>query len=364
MSEPMIVRPRLNFEAEFGQHRNWWVRDSRLTGNPLSVFLYLLSHEVSHSVTQTEAWTALGLGQRAWVSAKQVLLQCGFLVEVRDRYPDGYVDKNGNPRGRQRRFRLFLQDPEPGFQVPLVEAVIELNEPYEQWLLASQALDTALRSVEEVPDTAQRSVGKEPQVSPTLHNAVSESPTLHNAVSFIGRENQDGKDGINTFNPSHPSITERARENAPATVGIDVAELDAELAEIHPSLSVAALAREIRGRVPVESLDLVRACREILGANRQAGGVKYPPAYCAKSICTAPERWQAGLEPYLAPRPRQGGEETRSMANDCQTGNHWWGPESWGEIARSHCVNCGVPRRNVDAVYSELETELSFGGGR
>ncbi|WP_449279255.1 hypothetical protein [Leucobacter sp. GX0328] len=359
MSEPIIVRPRLSFEEQFGQHRNWWVRDQRLAGNPLSILLFLLSHDPAKMPTQTDSQRMLGLGKDAWQSAKRTLIECGFIVEVRDRFPHNHVDRDGRHRGGQRRFRLFLQDPEPDSSVRLEDAVIELDEPYEDYLAA----------VEDPVCGKSAVVSKTPDQPDCGKSAVDEIPyadnphTAENPQSFK-EEKRMGLDGINKSNPSHPSSTERAREDAPATVGIDVAELDAELAEIHPSLSVAALARELRGRVPIESLDLVRACREILGANRQAGGVKYPPAYCAKSIVQAPERWQAALEPYLAPRPRQGGEETRSTADDCQVGNHWWGPESWGEIARSHCVNCGVPRRTVDAVYSELETELSFGGGR
>lgn len=54
-SDAQIIRPRLSFEREFGQHRNWWVRGNALTGNAVKVLLFLMSHDQMYSLTQTEA---------------------------------------------------------------------------------------------------------------------------------------------------------------------------------------------------------------------------------------------------------------------------------------------------------------------
>lgn len=149
-----IVRPRLNFELEFGQYKNWWVRDQRIAGNPISIYLYLLSHDIAYPVTQTEARMDLGLGERAWVSAEKALLECGFLFEVRDRFPVGHVGPDGRPRGRQRRFRLFLQGPEAAVQIALEDAVIELERPYEEWIEELDFLDPTKRRHGNQPGSA------------------------------------------------------------------------------------------------------------------------------------------------------------------------------------------------------------------
>lgn len=348
MSDPLIVRPRLSFEEQFGQHRNWWVRDSRLTGNPLSVFLYLLSHEVSHSVTQTEAWTALGLGQRAWSTAKQVLLQCGFLVEVRDRYPDGYVDTSGNPRGRQRRFRLFLQDPEPGFQVPLSEAVIEVNEPYEEWLKTTQA-----------PDTAQRSVGEESPVSPSLRSAVTESSTLHNAVSFIGRENQVRLVGYKNISNQPTNQTVSAREAD--------GQVDAELADLHPDLrlTMQQIRHEVNDRVDLNTIDVVQAVRDtVLRAAERGQRIANPATYVASVIVRKPKAWAAGVAQPAPFEMRGVIDPAPSVVDQCRGDNHYWGPNSWHELDRANCVNCGIARRYFDVQFAELEDHAFEAGDR
>ena len=98
-NDSTFIRKRFKFEAEYGQHRNWWVRDSRIAGNPLTIYLFLLSHDPQHMPTQTEALKALDIGRSAWQAAKERLLQAGFMMEIRDRYPSGYVDSEGRPKG-------------------------------------------------------------------------------------------------------------------------------------------------------------------------------------------------------------------------------------------------------------------------
>lgn len=366
MSELPIVRPRLAFEREFGQHRNWWVRDHRIAGTPLSVYLYLLSHDPTRMPTQTEARHELGFGKDAWQAAKQRLLEAGFLVEVRDRYPDGYVDQRGRHRGRQRRFRLFLQDPEPGTSVREQDAVIELLEPYEDWIAALEEAETPKNGASEKtpisPSAENPHTEENPPTADNPHTA--ENPhTADNPQSF--KEEKTGWDGMGLIkDPPHPSNSDPQGAETATEPGAADADVDRELASIDPRLSVASLSHEIRGRVDIAEVDLVRACREILGAHRQPGGVSYPPAYCAKSIIGAPGRWHAGSRPYQNTQARIRDQEPDwAGLAECARGEHDWGPEKWGELARGVCLRCEAVRRHVDPAFAALENDLDPIGG-
>lgn len=357
MNDVCIVRPRLAFEREFGQHRNWWVRDPRICGNPVSIYLFLLSHEEGRQLSQIEARTQLGLGERAWVTAKKALLETGFLVEVRDRYPDGYVDAAGNPRGRQRRFRLFLQDPEPLVSRTLEEAVLELDLPYEEWLEQQEMLVSAKRREGDSPVSAKRRDGEESQVSPTLQNADTVSPSLRNADTFIGRENHGWL--VSNTSPSNQP-TKPAVDGREAEAGVD-----AELASLHPELRLtsAQIRHEVNGRVPLDEVDVVQVVRDTVLATAARGKVvRNPAALVAAVLVRNPGGWPMGAGKADAFAPMLDSAETRGSGR-CVTGDHWWGSEAWSELDRSHCVECGQPRRDVDTTFAALEAELIAVGG-
>ena len=347
MSEAQIIRPRLAFEREFGQHRNWWVRDSRIAGNPLSILLYLLSHDPSRMPSQTEARKELDLGVSAWQAAKRRLLEAGFLVEIRDRYPRNYVDSTGHPRGGQKRYRLFLQDPEPGYSATPAEALIELDEPYEEYAEAMQ------------PGRCGKSapVGKTPDGDGCGKSAPR------------GAENPHPKG-----NP-HPLEEEKtgwlvgsaSSSNQPTnqTVSARDAELDAELAALHPGLrlSMADIRREVAGRVDLAGIDVVQAVRDVVLRTAARGQpVRNPAALVGSVIARNPSSWLLGAPPASSFIP-EGDAHPRSPAVECAAGNHWWGSESWAEIDRANCVHCGLARRTVDPAFAELEAELLTVGG-
>lgn len=353
MNEPLLVRPRLAFESEFGQHRNWWVRDPRICGNPLSIYLFLLSHEEGRKFSQLETRTLLGLGERAWVSAKKALLKAGFLVEIRDRYPDDYIDSAGNARGRQRRFRLFLQDPEPATFRSLEEAVIELDQPYEEWLTQQNTLVSAKRRDEDAPVSAFCRDGKKLQVSPSLQNADTDSPSLRNADTFIGRENQGWLVGSTTSLNQPTDHAASARE----------AEVDEALAALHPELRMTyeQLAREVNSRVDLSTVDVVRAVEEtVIRAAARGERIANPAAYAAAVIVRNPAPWSLGAEQPAPFAPRERTAQSSEWAQDapCVRGSHWWGAERLPELDRAHCAHCGTARRDVDPAYAELEAEL------
>lgn len=366
MSDLQIVRPRLAFEREFGQHRNWWVRGDVLTGNALKVLLTLMSHDQGMELSQTAVQRDIGLGESAWRSAKECLMRAGFLVEIRDRYPNGSRRADGSPCGGQKRWRLVLQDPEEGTVVDLDDAIIESAVPV---TLVGETPGQSQSRKSRVAAMATRDNQEwvtKPQVTATRDNQEwtkspvdNSSATLDYQESFIGREEMGlDMDGINTSNPiPSPGMAPLDAET--------IAGIDSSLKTIHPSLSFAALDRQVRGRVNLREINLFVACREILDANKQPGGVRHPAAYIAKSLVASPERWGT-YEPYIGLTELEefaDAFEATSVQEDCDAGRHHWGHPNLPELQRAHCTYCGRSRREVDSVFAELEEEFERNGG-
>lgn len=106
-AESEFVRPELTFEREFGQFRNWWTRDRRVVGNPLSIYLYLLSHRRDYTITQARAQRDLGLGKDAFLAARRRLESAGYLSAETMRWPAGATDDTGRKVGGQPRKLVF-----------------------------------------------------------------------------------------------------------------------------------------------------------------------------------------------------------------------------------------------------------------
>ena len=352
MSDPQIIRPRLRFDREFGQHRNWWVRDPRICGNPLSILLYLLSQDPQLMPTQTEAREELGLGVAAWQTGKQRLLDAGFLVEIRDRYPRDSVGTDGRPRGGQRRFRLFLQDPEPGYRATSSEALIELDEPYEQYLQAALG-DQCGKSALVTESPGQTDSGK----SAVAKSQCAENPQSKENPQSFKEEKTKPSWSVGYISPS----------NQPTTPAADarVAEIDAALSGLHPDLRLtyAQIEREVSGRVDLGSVDVERAVLDtVIRAAERGQKVENPARYVASVIVRNPGNWPVGA---AAPAPFDplGGGTSEFDAPSCARGDHWWGSERLPELDRAHCERCGTARRTVDPTFAALEDELSSIGG-
>lgn len=109
-----FIRPRLAIDRDFGIHRNAWVRDQRIVGNPLSIYLYLLSHDPGFQITLESARKGLGLGKDAFITARRTLEVAGYLRMVKVTHPAGTVDANGRSiGGRVLRYDIEVLDPEP-----------------------------------------------------------------------------------------------------------------------------------------------------------------------------------------------------------------------------------------------------------
>ena len=363
-----FIRKRFRFEAEYGQHRNWWVRDSRIAGNALTIYLFLLSHDPQKMPTQTEALNALGLGRDAWQAAKKRLLQAGFLMEIRDRYPMGFVDADGNPKGGQKRFRLELLDPEPGMNFELSDMILDLDFPLEEYEKTPGQNQYGKSAVDRAGHYGLSAVDEKPLVKTTTDNPQWNEATTDNPQSFIGREKGLVRLGSNTQPTNQPEPTVAGARDTDAVVDATLASL---LPGVHPPLTVAAITHELDGRVDVRQIDLVQAVKDTL--LRQRGVIGQPAAYVASVIVRKPAAWLFGATPELpgayAPgasafdaagegyTPPSVQELQAFERQECAEGRHDWGPVSWPEFDRAHCQRslCATPRRSVDPVFADRE---------
>jgi len=117
-----FIRPRMSIDRDFGIHRNAWVRDQRIVGNPLSIYLYLMSHDSNFRITLESARKGLGLGKDAFITARRTLEAAGYLRMVKVTHPAGAVDANGHSiGGRVLRYDIEVLDPEPASLGPTPE---------------------------------------------------------------------------------------------------------------------------------------------------------------------------------------------------------------------------------------------------
>lgn len=109
--EGSTFRGSLKLDSETMKVRNWWVRDSRIVGNPLSLYLYLLSVDVQEEITIDGARQALGLGADAFVTATRRLEEAGFLERVERPLSEDDAGPGGNRATRSVRYDFHVLDP-------------------------------------------------------------------------------------------------------------------------------------------------------------------------------------------------------------------------------------------------------------
>ena len=75
----VFERSRQVIESDFGVYRQAWVRDSRITGNALSIYLYINSHAAGFVVTRELVMKQLEIGKEAFNTACRRLEVAGYL---------------------------------------------------------------------------------------------------------------------------------------------------------------------------------------------------------------------------------------------------------------------------------------------
>lgn len=328
--ESIFTRPDLTFDSEFGQYRNCWVRDKRLVGNPLSLLLYLLSHERQFRVTQSMARADLGLGREAFMTARRVLENTGFLIARERRVAAGTLDSGGRAVGGWRYIEFEVVDaPFPQVGIAAVSGGSAVEEAYdgfpaEAFHLSFNAASGAGFGAVPDPETVVV-LGV-----PTTDDPVQGFPPLKEDHS---KENNSSSDVVIRSPEPSPrvSVARAAEDDFPfsgsSTEIDDVAA--AQLAALHPELTMPGLvARLLGGGVftaeAIRGIDLPRAADEILAASKRA--VWRPADYVAASLEREPFRW---LRPVAA---------VAGTGGCAELGHRWIGP--WNEA----CARCDEER--------------------
>lgn len=367
------------------------VLDERLTGNALRLLVFLrMAERMQTPPSQAEAAEMIGLGGTAFRKAKEVLRRAGYLIEVRDRYPRSYREKQWDKeeeawvlvsRGGQNRYQWWLRNPPLDGIIPDEESLIISDVPIER---PEEISDQNRSTKRETAQTTKRETGTETGLQnvtrPAKPQVKTGSQNVNRAETGLQNVNPLKEDTVGWLVGSTPDEIFQEPTIQPDRIGgAREAELDAELAALHPGLKVTfgAIQAEIAGRVDLTQLDVVQAVRDtVLKAGLNGHSIKNPAAYVARVLVQKPNQWLIG-----APSPASFAPSTTRASTDdgltewpdmsdpqvvkrlersaCGRGEHDWGSSVWPEIERSVCVRptCNVRRRSVDNTFAELEDE-------
>jgi hypothetical protein len=99
--QPGIFRGELEFENQFTQIHNAWVRDPKITYKAKGLLTYLLSHEVGYTITIGQIIRESGDGKQSVRSALEELIKAGYLETKR----------TTDARGYNAGLAYFIKDP-------------------------------------------------------------------------------------------------------------------------------------------------------------------------------------------------------------------------------------------------------------
>jgi hypothetical protein len=100
-TQPGIFRGKLEFENQFTQIHNAWVRDPNLSYKAKGLLTYLLSHEVGYTITIGQIIRESGDGKQSVRSALEELIKAGYLETKR----------TTDARGYNAGLAYFIKDP-------------------------------------------------------------------------------------------------------------------------------------------------------------------------------------------------------------------------------------------------------------
>ena len=110
--QPGIFRGKLEFENQFTQIHNAWVRDSKLSYKAKGLLTYLLSHEVGYTITIGQIIRESNDGRQAVRSALEELIETGYLETKR----------TTDQRGYNAGLAYFIKDPgKPKSDIPTLD---------------------------------------------------------------------------------------------------------------------------------------------------------------------------------------------------------------------------------------------------
>lgn len=405
--ENEFVRNATSLDRDFLIVANAWVRDQRIVGNPLSIYLWVRSQAVEFRITRASIMHGMGLGRFAFESAIDKLEACGYLRRVEDRWPPGATAADGRQLAGAKRVRWYLLDPAP-------DAVAnEGNDPVGSDPLPGSGTvsgvsasldDDAETEVEDVPAAAEAALiapVDNPMLEtnigmaiPPVVSLVSENPVLETS---IGTPNS-GVEGHSLVNPMLETLRrvsssykktklkenkaihhQSAGELTSCGAGFD----DDDLPESGslPIDDSVGLARERPGRrvfgVPVgdvlsglrarlgeraNGLDVDTAIVTVLG--RATTFPAHPVAFIVASICANPGEFLPGGATPVGVGDSCGVpvpvEDTsgwsRPTPAECRRGHQWY-DTGHGD---AECVRCGIA---ADALAADTAAQCALRPG-
>lgn len=358
-----FVRPELTFDREFGMHRNWWLEDKRVSGRPLHLFLWLVSQRSDFRITQALAQERMGWGRDAFLAARRVLEEAGYLKTIELRAPAGAVDVDGRPIGGHRKNYFEVLD--PVMPTEIARRFAGPTSPVPQLLGdASEGVGDPETGAVEKPQRKIRGgfdVAVDNSQTPRDYReeASAEKPPRESlgGKASEGKPEQGfpplNKTRFNNTRYSSSSALEVTHQQPPGDdddgelVGKETRDrvrlptsTAKRLREWHPGLDAVVLVDRLQrsGRLDLSQLDIERAVAEILqGSARPVGD---PVAYISKAILAEPWRW--ARDDGQTPTPRgvmMSGSSRPPTAEECAERGHQWVGE-WREA----CMACGAER--------------------
>lgn len=337
-----FINVQLDIDRHYTQVPNWWLRDERISGNALRVLLYVRSHDASFKLNIDYVRRELGLGKEAMATAKNQLIEVGYLKVIQQRVSDqgdggragrfGPSDLHISDPGPSPRYRQRMgldSDPDSGAE-PVDNSESEATEAD-----SGQPVDnsTETANLQENPWSAPMAGFPAPVDPATAHPAPVDPPL---------KEEQLKEDLVKS------SSSELSTGDPPAVDDDDsglaeVVELTASrppdgdravLAVLRVDAEVLA-ARLERAGVDPAVVDVRAAAAEVCAASPR--GLGDPTAYVARAIINEPGRWPARAAPCGAGVP---GEPPGGASRCVREGHVYSRADPW----RSMCVRCDAER--------------------
>lgn len=344
-------RSQTQIDDNFLIVRNEWVRDQRITGNALSLYLYIRSHSMNFVVTRSKAMTDLGLGKDAYRVAEQRLEQAGYLeiqppVTIRGvRQPKRYYlvdpwDKAAQARNQPENGEVTVPESalveltqERRAENPPIDLLPVDNRKAENPPIAQNPVDNSKRRAEN-PQSEGRKIRpiKEDQLRKQSLSPISVKPVRAEVAVENIRKALRMFDGTEKLPENHLKwLTEKISAHDP--------RLDAEqiVDEVH-RLGVPWLV--------IAEIDLVRAVQHI--AQKSRGVVlRLPNKYFAKAIADAIDSFPKMV---FRPEPFQ-----------CELGVHkifrWTEAD---DVAECHLCGKHVTDRDQKILLAELSQKYDY----
>ena len=363
-----FLRDATSIDRDFLMVANAWVRDKRIVGNPLSIYLYVRSQAIGFRISRSSLMHGLDLGRGAFETAIAKLERYGYLKRVEARWPAGTRSIDGKPLGGTKRVYWHVLEPtteaeaassttiEPhGPEEPQKRAGHEPNAENQHWV--SEAVENTNQPNAEnqqrvsgaVDNSEKANAENQHWVRGSVDNSENPMRKTHGGFSASIR-----KQNIKKTN-DHPALTEPSRlhdSRAQRAVGADDDDrrLQPPAPPTEPDLrpfgvDAVEVRRVLRTKVGVASadrIDLVAASKTVL--ERAGQTPVHPTRFVISSILAAPEEFTTNrASQSQVPQDLRGAVERL-----CAIAGHQWRSTNTGDRV---CRACDTSASRFDAAF-------------